>query len=140
MTERKDLHLLIVDDEKHILEILSLLLSKHFTKITTAMNGKEGLEKITQHSDIKCVLSDIRMPIMDGISFIKEVRAKGNDVPFIFFTGHGTDPLMIEATKYGAFDFISKPNFKSLEQVILNATKESGEADDLVKSFENIKK
>ncbi len=109
--------LLIVDDEKPIVEAIKLLLEERFPNILTANNGAEALKLIEGHK-VDCILSDIKMPVMDGISFIKSVRQSGNKVPFIFFTAYGSENFMLEALKYGAFDFIEKPSFDNLEEVV----------------------
>lgn len=134
--EQMKAKILIVDDEEGILMTLSHLLQTYFSDIHTAQNGKEALTIIEKEKDLACVLSDIKMPVMNGIELIKNVRKANNNIPFIFFTGFGTDQLMMEALKYGAFDFVAKPNFDQLETIIKNAiesnfqSKDSNEADD----------
>lgn len=113
----KEIKILIVDDEEDMLIAVKTLLSKYHYNIYTAKNGKEALS-ILEKQDIDCVLSDIKMPLMDGISLIKNVRQNNNHVPFIFFTGFGSDESMKEALKYGAFDFIQKPLFDDLESIV----------------------
>lgn len=110
-------NILIVDDEELIVENMQYLLENSADKVFTALNGKQALE-VLNTEDIQCVISDIHMPIMNGIEFIKQVRANGNEIPFIFFTAHGNNDLMLEAVKYGAFDFLDKPNFNGLEEII----------------------
>ena len=56
-------------------------------------------------------ICDIKMPVLNGIETIKKVRLSGNEVPFIFYTGHGDETQLIEVVKYGVFDFINKPSF-----------------------------
>ena len=55
---------------------------------------------------------------MDGIETIKRVREQNNEIPFIFYTGHGDDLLIKEAVKYGAFEFLNKPELDNLEEVV----------------------
>ncbi len=110
-------NILIVDDEEFIVENLAALLEGVVDKAFTAFNGKEALE-IIKSNDIVCIISDIKMPQMDGVELIKEVRALGDETPFIFFTAHGNDELMKEVAKHGAFDFIDKPDFQGLEEMI----------------------
>ena len=116
-------HLLIVDDEELILENLSVLLEDLVDKTFLASDGKEGLE-VLKSEEITCIISDINMPKMDGLKFIKSAREAGFDTPFIFFTAHGNQELMMEAVKYGAFDFLDKPNFDGLEEVVSNGIKQ----------------
>lgn len=117
--ERSDMKksILIVDDEVGILESLAELLEDQADNIHTAVNGLAGIEKL-ENEDISLVISDINMPKMNGIQFIKEVRNRGIEVPFVFFTAHGNRELMLEAVKYGAFDFVNKPAFDDLEEIV----------------------
>jgi len=109
--------LLIVDDEEQLIENVMLLLEPYAERILSAPNGKEGLE-VLKNEDVQCVICDIRMPVMDGIHLIREVRRSGNEVPFIFYTAHGDPSLMKEAIKYGAFDFLDKPELLNLEDIV----------------------
>ena len=129
MTKQKGT-LLIVDDEVHIVNISKLTLEGKVENILTAYNGQEAFD-IIKENQVDCVLSDIKMPVMDGIALIKEVRNLGNQVPFIFYTGFGNDALMREALKYGAYDFIDKPEMENLEEVVLRGLKlGTGELDE----------
>lgn len=115
-------NLLIVDDETLIVNNLKLTLEDYADKIYTASNGFEAI-KILEENTIHCVICDINMPKMNGVELIKNIRLKGNQVPFIFYTGHGNHELMLEVAKYGAFDFLSKPDMDGLEEVISNGLK-----------------
>lgn len=110
-------NLLIIDDEPDIRMRLSDLLEEYAEKIYVAANGKEGLETFNSH-EIHCIICDINMPEMNGVELIKALRTQGTNTPFIFYTAHGNRDLMLEAVKYGAFDFLDKPNLNGLEDVI----------------------
>lgn len=110
-------NLLIVDDEPLLIENMKYLLTPYATKIFTAQNGKEGLS-VLEKEEIHCVICDITMPIMNGVEFIREVRARKIDVPFIFYSAYGTHEMMMEVSKYGAFDFLKKPEFRDLEVTV----------------------
>ena len=116
-------NLLIVDDEAIILKTLKYNLSEYADAIYTAENGIEAIKRLAEY-EIHCVICDINMPKMNGVEVIKDIRKNGNDVPFIFYTGHGNHELMMEAAKYGAFDFLDKPNLDGLEEVISRGLKE----------------
>lgn len=110
-------NLLIVEDETLLLEGLVYRL-KHLSDQTfKAGNGLEALDVLEKH-EIHCILCDINMPKLNGVEVIKRIRATGNNVPFIFYTGHGNRDLMLEVAKYGAFDFLDKPSFDGLEEVV----------------------
>lgn len=110
-------NLLIVDDEPLIVKNLKITLEDYATNVFTALNGLEGL-KVLVENEIHCVICDINMPKMNGVELIKAVRESGNDVPFIFYTGHGNMELMKQAALYGAFDFLDKPNLDGLEEIV----------------------
>lgn len=116
-------NLLIVDDETLLLKRLKFNLEDYAEKVFTAENGQEALD-IIKNEQIHCVICDINMPKMNGVELIKKLRESSNDVPFIFYTGHGNHDLMLEAAKYGAFDFLNKPNLDGLEEVVSRGLKE----------------
>lgn len=100
--------LLLIDDERPILETLGISISSEGYEVFTAENGKEGLE-IFDREDIKLVLTDIKMPVMDGIELLKKVKRSGKQAEVIVITGHGDMDSAIAALRYGASDFITKP-------------------------------
>ena len=106
-------NLLIVDDEPIILKRLKFNLEDYATNIYTAENGIEALEQLKIHQ-VHCVICDINMPKMNGVEVLRTIREQKNEVPFIFYTAHGNDELMMEAVKYGAFDFLDKPTITGL--------------------------
>lgn len=110
-------NLLIVDDESLLVENMTFILAPYATKVFTGSNGKEGL-RVLETEEIHCVVCDITMPVMNGVEFIKEARKKGFEVPFIFYSAYGNHELMLEVSKYGAFDFLSKPDFKDVEAIV----------------------
>jgi two-component system, NtrC family, response regulator AtoC len=110
-------NLLIVDDEPLLLKRLKMNLEEYADQIFTAKDGVEALE-IFAREEIHCIICDINMPRMNGVEVIKEIRRQKSEVPFIFYTGHGHHGLMMEAAKYGAFDFLNKPDLDGLEEVI----------------------
>lgn len=115
-------NLLIVDDEVLLLDRLQFLLEDLAQEVFIAEDGFKALD-IMSKNVIHCVLCDINMPKMTGIDVIKHIREMNDNVPFIFYTGHGNHELMLEAAKYGAFDFLSKPSFDGLEEVVARGLK-----------------
>ena len=116
-------NLLVVDDEPAIVEMIQMQMGDFADEIFTASDGIEALE-VLKGQEVHCVICDISMPKMDGIEVIKNIRLNKNDVPFIFYTGHGDHELMLEVAKYGAFDFLNKPNLDGLEDVTIRGLKE----------------
>lgn len=115
-------NLLIIDDEPLILKTLEKILEESAAKIFTAERGAAGID-ILNREEIHCVICDINMPGMNGVQVVQAIRASGNNVPFIFYTGHGNRELMIEAVKYGVFDFLNKPDLEGLEEVVTRGLK-----------------
>ena len=119
--------ILIIDDEQQLLKLVSMLLSQKGFQVETAVDGVEGIEKL-KSQQFNLIICDLNMPRLDGIGVIKKARSSGIDTPFIFFTGHGNETLMIESLKFGARGFINKPHFDNLEKLIdeiLPPTKDS---------------
>ena len=112
--------ILIIDDEENMLHMLKTILSKKGYEIITARNGIGGLEKI-ETNRFDTILCDLRMPEMDGLSFLKTVKVKNIDSTIIMMSAYGTIDLAVEAMKHGAYDYISKP-FKP-DEIILTLKK-----------------
>lgn len=100
--------ILIIDDEKAIRNTLREILEYESYQVDEAANGEEGLEKIL-NDEYAAVLCDIKMPKMDGIEVLSKAHEIDDDLPFIMISGNGTIETAVEATKKGAYDFISKP-------------------------------
>lgn len=100
--------ILIIDDEKAIRKTLTEILSFEGYKIEEATDGEEGLKKFKEKT-FDAVLSDIKMPKIDGIEFLQKAVEINPDVPIIMISGHGNIETAVEAVKKGAYDFIQKP-------------------------------
>jgi two-component system nitrogen regulation response regulator NtrX len=100
--------ILIIDDEKAIRNTLREILEYESYQVDEASNGEEGLEKL-EVGEYAAVLCDIKMPKMDGIEVLTRAQEMDDDIPFIMISGNGTIETAVEATKKGAYDFISKP-------------------------------
>jgi len=103
-----ELTVVVVDDEKLIREGCARVLSKADYRVYTAENGREGLDLIIRrHADI--ALLDLKMPVMDGMAVLDEIRERQLDTVVIVITGHGTIETAVQSMKRGAYDFITKP-------------------------------
>ncbi|RYY34623.1 MAG: sigma-54-dependent Fis family transcriptional regulator [Sphingobacteriaceae bacterium] len=100
--------ILIIDDERAIRSTLREILEYEDYHVDDVDNGVDGLELI-QNNDYDLVLCDIKMNRMDGMEVLQEGLTIKPDLPFIMISGHGTVETAVEASKKGAFDFISKP-------------------------------
>ena len=111
---------LVIDDEKNMRHMLQIMLSKAGYEAETASEGREGLEKMGR-GEFDFVLCDLKMPKMDGMSFLKRAREKFNEKTFIMMSAYGNIDDAVEAMKIGAYDYISKP-FKT-DEVLLTLKK-----------------
>ncbi|MFN5889802.1 MAG: sigma-54-dependent transcriptional regulator [Bacteroidota bacterium] len=100
--------ILVIDDETPIRETLKEILEYENYHVTTAEDGNKGLALI-QKNDYDAVLCDVKMPGIDGMELLDRALALKPDIPFIMISGHGNVEMAIEATKKGAYDFITKP-------------------------------
>ncbi|UKT65288.1 sigma-54-dependent transcriptional regulator [Pedobacter mucosus] len=100
--------LLIIDDERAIRSTLREILEYENYEVEDSDNGIDGLEMIKK-GNFDLVLCDIKMNKMDGMEVLEQAQIIKPDLPFIMISGHGTVETAIEASKKGAFDFISKP-------------------------------
>ena len=101
---------LLVDDEEELVENLSFDLSEDIEEFIIAYNGKAALEKFKENkNEISCIITDIKMPLMNGLVFIQEVRKIDKKIPVVFLTAHGDEEQMKLALSLNAFDFLNKP-------------------------------
>lgn len=112
--------ILIVDDEKNYPLILSAVLQEEGYEALTANSGEEALE-IIDHSDVDLVLTDMKMPLMDGIELLEKIKKKDQELPVMMMTAHGTVEKAVEAMQKGAYNYILKP-FDN-EQLIIYVNK-----------------
>jgi len=134
--------LLIVDDEVLICEYLSELLEELADEIFVAYDGEKALEILKEES-IDCVVCDVKMPKLTGIEVIKAVRELGNEVPFIIYTGHGSEDLMRQFIPYGAFDFFNKPHMTGLWEAVNRAfigAERTEEDNDFMSEYQKLLK
>ena len=103
-------HVLIVDDDPALLQALPEALRLRMTGLTvdTADSAAAALDRIGAR-DYDAIVTDIKMPGMDGLALLDEIRARRPDTPTLMITGHGEHALAIGALRGGAYDFIQKP-------------------------------
>ena len=141
-------YLLIVDDEEDILSLLEDLFEDKVDKVYTVTSAKEGV-LIFKNKNINCILSDLKMPGIDGMGFIKRIRNMDKKVPFIFLSGFGSIQAQAKALKYGAYEFIDKSEFDQIAKVVDKAYeaveknnaagKEEKSVEDEEKSLDDLK-
>jgi nitrogen regulation protein NR(I) len=106
LPERKQI--LVVDDEPNLRRVLSALLVRDDYDVHTAEDGEQALAVLAEHH-IDMVVTDLRMPKLDGMELLRRVRAMDEELPVVIITAHGTVDNAVEALKTGAFDYITKP-------------------------------
>lgn len=119
---------LIIDDDEIIRKSCEKVLSPEGYIVISAQSGREGL-KLLSNKPFDLVLTDLRMPDMNGIDVLKKVKEKGPDIEVIIITGYGTIKSAIEAIRYGAYDYVEKP-FSPEE--LLNVVRRSLERRNLI--------
>ena len=112
---------LIVDDEPNLRKILSAQLLRDGYDILTAEDGEQGLQ-ILRENHIDLVITDLRMPKVDGMTLLREALREDHGLPVVMVTAHGTVDTAVEALKLGAFDYLTKPFDKDdLRQIVSKA-------------------
>jgi two-component system, NtrC family, response regulator AtoC len=120
-------NILVIDDEVNMRHMLSHTLEHAGYRVDSACDGEEGLAKLSD-AEYDFILCDIKMPKVDGITFLREARELSIHATIIMMSAYGTIDLAVKAIKNGAYDFISKP-FKSDE--VLLAIEKAAERDRL---------
>jgi len=123
MEEWVDQRILLVDDEAGIRKVLGIALTDSGYAVTTAENGEDALAKFRQLRP-PIVLTDIKMPDMDGIELLQHIKDEGPDTEVIMFTGHGDMELAIKSLKYDATDFVTKPINDEVLEIALKRARE----------------
>ncbi|HOE61236.1 MAG TPA: response regulator [Kiritimatiellia bacterium] len=126
--------ILIVDDEPGLLMFFQRLLNTNGYDVVVAEDGVTALDVIRK-TEIDLIISDLRMPRMDGMTLLREVKAIKPDIPVIILTAYASDETAIESKRIGVFEYRSKPfNAEKLLDTIENAlgaakNKEAGPLD-----------
>src|SRR5579872_2901350 len=110
MNMQNEPYILIVDDDTALLEALPQALSLRLTavKVDTSDSALNALALI-QENDYDAIVSDIKMPGMDGLVLLQKIQELRPDTPTLLITGHGEHDLAVQALRGGAYDFIQKP-------------------------------
>jgi DNA-binding NtrC family response regulator len=100
--------ILIVDDERPTLDALTVILRREGHEVLTATSGKEALDHL-QEQDADILLSDVKMPVMDGLALLRHVKAEHAGTVVLMMSGHQDVAAAVEAMKEGAYDYLVKP-------------------------------
>ncbi|MBO1254208.1 sigma 54-interacting transcriptional regulator [Alteromonas sp. 5E99-2] len=119
--EKQTQKLLLVDDDVSLLRLLSIRLTSEGYQVVSASSGNEAMQSLKIH-DYDVVLTDLRMPGMDGLTLFKRLVDLGKSTPVILMTAHGTIEDAVAATKEGVAGFLTKPiDHNALRQTLENA-------------------
>ena len=126
--------ILLIDDEAANVRVLSMSLRSDGYAVVTAYSGEEGLAQFEREKpDI--VITDIRMPGMDGLEVLRQIKAMQPEAEIIIITGHGDIDAAIEALQYGASDFINKPIRDEALAIALNRAREKLEIRSQLRAY-----
>ncbi len=105
-----ELTILYVEDEELMQEVIRDFFSSIFKDLICVHNGKVGLETfVSKQTEIDLIITDINMPIMNGLEMSEKIRELNDSIPIIFVTAHNENNYLYKAIKMGISDFIIKP-------------------------------
>ena len=104
-----DTYILLVDDEVPFVETMTKRLTKRGLKVTSSLSGEKALQMIDSHRNLDVVILDVKMPGMDGVQTLQEIKKRFPLIEVIMLTGHATVESAVEGMKLGAYDYLMKP-------------------------------
>src|SRR5260370_15558988 len=134
--------MLVIDDETAIREAIRMTLEYEGYRIDEARSGQDGIEKATRTAaPYDAILLDIKMPVLDGIEVLENLKEQRVPSPVIMVSGHGDISTAVECTKRGAFDFLEKPlNRDKLLLSVRNAVRQQKLQDEVSELREKAEK
>ena len=113
---------LVADDELNMRRVLEAMLRREGYDVITAANGVEAMGGMGTKGGVHTVITDLKMPGLDGMGLLKRLSAEYPDVPVVMITAHGSVESAVEAVKLGAFDYLEKPfEQEQIRQVVAKA-------------------
>ena len=126
--------IMLVDDENLFVETTAKRLEKRKIKVMQAFSGKQCLEKLQADETIEVIVLDVKMPGMDGLETLREIKKLFPLIEVIMLTGHGTIESAVEGMKRGAFDFLVKPcDIEALAAKVQEAATKKREHEEKIK-------
>lgn len=124
---------MLVDDERPFVETITKRLSKRNLEVVPAFSGKEALELLEKDDQIDIVILDVKMPVMDGIETLREIKRGYALVEVIMLTGHATVETAIDGMRYGAYDYLMKPcDIETLMQKVAEAAAKKAKHEEKI--------
>ncbi len=128
--------ILLVDDEKDFVEMLAMRLTESGEEVTPVYSGQDAVNKLKKE-EFDVVVLDIKMPGMDGIQTLRQIKQLAPLVEVILLTGHGTTQTAVKGMKLGAFDYLLKPaDFEDLAEKLTAAQKRKEEQSERIRRAE----
>ena len=118
---------LIVDDEANLRKVLGAILTRDGFEVIEASDGEQALGLIGR--DVSVIITDLKMPILDGMGLLRRVSVEHPEIPVIMITAHGSTAQAVEAVKLGAFDYIEKPFEQQLIRQVVAKARRTWEED-----------
>jgi DNA-binding response OmpR family regulator len=106
--KNKPIKILLVDDERGFVDVISKRMSKRNIEVTKAYSGKEALQALRK-TDFDAAVLDLKMEDMDGIEVLKIFKTIVPDLPVLMLTGHGSEEAARDGIQLGALDYLTKP-------------------------------
>jgi DNA-binding response OmpR family regulator len=133
----KLLNILYLEDEENIRNNISKILRFMCREVYEVSNAKDGIA-VFNNNKIDIIISDITMPEISGIDFVKIIRNKKNNIPILLLTAHTDTNYLLEATKLKLVDYLVKPlNLKDLKKALSNAAVEYERENGITINFDN---
>ena len=131
---------LLVDDEETFVETMAKRLENRNLETLTAFSGTEALETLQTHQNLDVIVLDVKMPGMDGLETLKEIKNRFPLIEVIMLTGYATIESGIKGMKLGAYDFLMKPcDIEELVSKVNDAAKKKRTHEDKIKDAERKK-
>ncbi len=125
---------MFVDDEVPFVETMKKRLEKREITVFPAFSGEEALETLQSHQNTDVVILDVKMPGMDGIETLRNIRKGFPLIEVIMLTGHGTIESAIEGMKQGAFDYLLKPcEIEQITAKVMEATEKKRSHEEKIR-------
>ncbi|MBW1706600.1 MAG: response regulator [Deltaproteobacteria bacterium] len=125
---------MLVDDEVPFVETMTKRLAKRDLTVITAFSGQEALDTLSKHRNTDVVILDVKMPGMDGLETLAEIKKSYPLIEVIMLTGHGTIESAIDGMRLGAYDYLMKPC--EIDQLMLKvgeATRKRQDHEDKIR-------
>ena len=125
---------MIVDDEVPFVETMAKRLKKRDLQVISATSGQEAMDKLDTNRNLDVVILDVKMPGMDGMDALREIKRLQPLVEVIMLTGHATVETAIEGMKIGAYDYLMKPcEIEKLMEKVEEATKKKRDHEEKIR-------